>query len=159
MSYLVNKLNHNLNLKAGYLTIKQGFSTAVRLTEEELKDASIADAISRGWAELSDAIVTPVATVVEAVLEAKDPFKGLSEAQMKEELANKEKVPVATGTQLGQDGLKMPPATSEAIGVPEATVATPEVIAEVVAETAESVASEGVESVTPATKVKSKARA
>lgn len=118
--YLVNKLDHNLSLKNGYLTLKVGMCVPIK--EADLVEPSIADAISRRWAETSEVEVIPTEAVSVKVTST-NPYEGLTEDQMKAELAARAEKPAATTTRLGvPDTDEKKEGTSEAIGQPAAEV-------------------------------------
>jgi hypothetical protein len=86
--YLINKLPSELVLKAGYVSIPPGGSHAIHHTEVD--EATIVYAVMRDWAEISD--TEPKAKAVakpEVEVEITKPYEGLTEEELKEELAAK----------------------------------------------------------------------
>jgi len=126
--FLVNNLDHTLTLKSGYLQIPTGGSAPI--SEVDLSEPTIADAVSRRWAEISDVEVFPKDNKAKEVAKPTNPYEGLTLEQMKAEQAAKEVKPEAITTRLGQDPVVTSPGgTSESIGQPP-VVAPVEVVPE-----------------------------
>lgn len=130
--YIQNTLSHTLVLKAGYLKLAVGATNTIPLTEEDLKEATIADAISRGWAKKVDGQIEAVAPtpVIPTVASTKG---GLTLDELKAEQAAKVEKPAATTTELGQnDGIPSGGAEGTAIGTPVESTTVPPVAEPVV---------------------------
>jgi hypothetical protein len=129
--YIQNTLNHTLVLKAGYLKLAAGATNVNPLTEDDYKDTTIADAISRGWAKkVTEAIAAAeVAPVAVTVASSKG---GLTLEELKAEQAAKVEKPTAFTTELGlSDGIPQGGAVGSTIGVPIETYVTEPVVAPV----------------------------
>ncbi len=119
IKWLLNRLDTNLTLKGGDIDIPPGGSAKV--LESELVDQTISYAITRDWVDVLDEAPDPsrhVAPVVE--IDVTKPFEGLTEEELKEELASKAATTdSATGTALGQGEAALVPA--EVTETPEPT--------------------------------------
>lgn len=89
--FLVNKLDHNLSLKGGYLIIPgYGYAT---LNEGDATENTVVYAIGRQWAELTKTEPKHQAVRKEIDITVDSPYEGMTEAEL---LASRVPAPVST---------------------------------------------------------------
>lgn len=98
--FLINKLNSNLMLKGGYIELEPNGHIAIRISDKE--EDSIKYAEDRDWIEFSD--TKPSASVKKSEIEATvtEPYKGMTEAELKQSKVNETIAETATSTALGR---------------------------------------------------------
>jgi hypothetical protein len=93
--YLINKLDTQLSLKGGYITVKRGGYATI--TEADLDHPDVVDATTKEWAEVWNK--EPGASDLPATalpIQINDPYQGMTLAELKASEAVKEPVVEST---------------------------------------------------------------